>query len=89
MMSESMCVSDAPNIAQADNVNHPPHYRASSAKCECGKQIECIDVTRHMDFNLGNALKYIWRSNHKGKPIEDLKKAIWYLNDEIKKREQE
>ena len=70
-----------------DNVNHPSHY--TWLKNLCG--IEVIDITRHMDFNLGNSIKYILRSGHKKeegytdkqKTIEDLKKAVWYLNDEI------
>lgn len=70
-----------------DTVNHPPHYTNSDAKCaSCYTLIECIDVTRHMSFNLGNAIKYIWRCNHKGSAIEDLQKAVWYLNDEIEAR---
>ena len=74
--------------AHDDKVNHPSHY--TWLKDLCG--IEVIDITRHMDFNLGNSIKYILRSGHKKeegytdkqKTIEDLKKAIWYLNDEIK-----
>lgn len=70
-----------------DKVNHPSHY--TWLKDLCG--IEVIDITRHMDFNLGNSIKYILRSGHKKeegytdkqKTIEDLKKAAWYLNDEI------
>lgn len=73
--------------AHDDKVNHPSHY--TWLKDLCG--IEVIDITRHMDFNLGNSIKYILRSGHKKeegytdkqKTIEDLKKAIWYLNDEI------
>lgn len=65
-----------------DNIN-PSHYKSSPAKCECGRQIECIDVTRHMDFNLGNVMKYIWRYKHKD-GLEGLLKAQWYLNDAIK-----
>ena len=46
--------------------------------------IECIDVARHFNFNLGNAIKYIWRCNHKRPdPVADLKKAISYLQYEI------
>ena len=80
---------EAPNDkAYDDKVNHPSHY--TWLKDLCG--IEVIDITRHMDFNLGNSIKYILRSGHKKeegytdkqKTIEDLKKAIWYLNDEIK-----
>jgi len=70
-----------------DPVNHPAHYNNSDATCECGRRIECIDVTRHYAFNIGNAIKYLWRCDLKGNSIEDLKKAIWYINDEIQKRE--
>jgi hypothetical protein len=73
-----------------DMVNHPPHYKAGNAHCsKCGHSIECIDVTRHMNFNLGNAIKYIWRAEHKGAFIEDLKKAVWYINDAIHQVESE
>lgn len=66
-----------------DPVNHPRHYNNSKAKCsECDKPIECIDVARHQSFNIGNAMKYLWRFQDKN-GIEDLKKAIWYLEDEI------
>lgn len=76
-----------------DKVNHPSHY--TWLKDKCG--IEVIDITRHMDFNLGNAIKYILRAGHKSeegytdnlKEIEDLKKAIWYINDKIKMLENE
>lgn len=70
-----------------DPVNHPPHYNNSPAACECGRRIECIDVTRHYSFNIGNAIKYLWRCDLKGRAVEDLKKAIWYIEDEIAKRE--
>lgn len=69
-----------------DLINHPPHYTQGAAKCACGRTIECIDITRHLSFNLGNAIKYIWRCDWKGNSIEDLKKAVFYLNDEIRKR---
>jgi len=71
-----------------DPINHPKHYNSSGAICECGRQIECIDVTRTMDFSLGNVIKYIWRSNHKN-GLEDLKKAQWYLNDYIRNHEEQ
>ena len=64
-----------------DPVNHPNHYTSHPSG------IECIQITRHMGFNLGNALKYIWRADLKGNALEDLKKARWYLNDEINRRE--
>ena len=64
---------------QPDMVNHPPHYTSHPSG------IECIDITRHMDFLLGNALKYIWRSDRKGKKLEDLNKAKWYIEQAIDK----
>ena len=63
-----------------DPVNHPPHYTQHPSG------IECIQITRHMNSNCGNAMKYIWRADLKGKAIEDLEKAIFYLNDEINRR---
>lgn len=68
------------------NIDHPPHYNNGDAECTCGRKIECIDVTRHLNFNLGNAIKYLWRCDHKVNAIEDLEKAIWYIKDEIQKR---
>ncbi len=62
-----------------DPVNHPPHYTSHPSG------IECIEITRHMGFNLGNAMKYIWRADLKG-GLQDLQKALWYINDEIEIR---
>ena len=62
-----------------DQVNHPSHYTQNSGW-------EAIDVTEQFNFNLGNALKYVIRCDHKGKPIEDLRKAVWYLEREISRR---
>ncbi len=70
-----------------DPVNHPLHYTSHPAKCECGVGIECIQVTEHMNFCLGNAIKYIWRSTSKDDPTQDLRKAIFYLNREIQRKE--
>lgn len=63
-----------------DVVNHPLHYTSHPSG------IECIQITEHMGFNLGNAVKYIWRADLKDDAIEDLKKAAWYINREIEKR---
>lgn len=66
-----------------DPVNHPTHYE-SDAKCRsCGESIECIQVSREHSFTRGNAIKYLWRAGAKGDTVEDLKKAIWYIEDEI------
>lgn len=81
-----------------DPVNHPTHYTSSSAKCKlCEEPIECIDVTEHMGFCLGNAVKYIWRAGLKGsggmsqreKTVQDLDKAIWYVKRHIEKLEKQ
>lgn len=69
-------------MAEIDMVNHPPHYNSGFAECQCGRRIECIDITRNMGFCLGNAVKYIWRHADKN-GLEDIKKAAWYLNDYI------
>ena len=64
-----------------DAVNHPKHYTSHPSG------VECIQVTEHMGFNLGNAVKYIWRADLKADAIEDLKKAKWYIERELKRRE--
>lgn len=70
-------------MSKHDPINHPPHYQAGDAVCsKCGHGIECIDITRHQDNNTGNAFKYLWRYKSKG-GVEDLKKAVWYINDLI------
>jgi hypothetical protein len=48
--------------------------------------IECIDITRHMGFSVGNAVKYLWRADNKGNAIQDLRKAAWYVLDELYRR---
>lgn len=80
-------------MKQDEKVSHPSHY--TWLKELCG--IEVIDITRHMDFDLGNCVKYLLRAGHKKeegytdkeKALEDLKKAAWYLNDKIKMLENE
>ena len=67
--------------SKGDPVNHPDHYNWLP------KGIEVIDITEALNFCLGNAVKYILRADHKGKPVEDLKKAVWYLEREIANRE--
>lgn len=65
-------------------VDHPKHY----TKHPSG--VECIDITEHFDFCLGNAIKYIWRAGEKNADteIEDLKKARWYISRKIEKLEE-
>ena len=63
-----------------DLINKPPHYTSHPSG------VECLTITRHMGFNLGNVIKYVWRSSLNGQETDDLKKAIFYLNDEINRR---
>ena len=79
--SLSARLEEAKTSALADPVNHPSHYVSHPSK------VECIQITEHMGFCLGNAIKYIWRADLKADAIEDLKKARWYLDREIAKRE--
>jgi len=67
-------------MSQFDVINNPRHY----TKHPSG--VECITVTEHMNFNLGNAVKYIWRADLKNDAIEDLRKAKWYVEREIQRR---
>lgn len=79
---------EAPSLYEAlridefeDNVNHPKHYTDHPSG------VECIQITEYMNFCLGNAMKYIWRAGLKQDRLEDLKKAVWYLNREIARHE--
>ena len=80
-------------MQKEDKVNSPSHY--NWLKKLAG--VEVIDITRHLDFDLGNAVKYILRAgrkteegyDNKAKTVEDLKKAVWYINDKIKTLENE
>ena len=75
------------NEQKTDSVNHPAHYNSHPSG------IECIEIARHHNFNIGNTIKYIWRAGLKSeegmedtdKQVEDLNKAIWYIKDEIKR----
>lgn len=62
-----------------DNVNSPAHYRQGGIEC-----IEAIKASMSekgfRDYLKGNVMKYIWRYEHKGRVIEDIEKALWYLN---------
>ena len=71
-----------------DNVNHPAHYRTGS--------VECIDAIKaalsreeFKGYLKAAAIKYIWREDHKGRNIEDLKKSVWDLNRLIKELEEQ
>lgn len=73
------------SVSTDNNVDHPKHYNSHPSG------IECITIARHHNFNIGNAIKYLWRAGLKheqgmrdmDKQIEDLQKAIFYIKDEI------
>lgn len=63
-----------------DAVNHPSHY------CSHPSGVECVTIAEHFNFNLGNALKYLWRAGLKGELLQqDLQKAAWYINRELQR----
>lgn len=64
-----------------DNVNHPSHYVSHPSG------VETINITREFEFALGNAWKYLMRFRYKGKPKEDIEKAVWYMNDYMNHRD--
>lgn len=65
-------------MSALDPINHPPHYTSHPSG------VECIQITEHMGFNLGNAIKYLWRADLKSEsPIQDLEKARWYIDREL------
>ena len=70
-------------VEPTDMVNHPPHYGSHPSG------VDCIDVVEHFNFNVGNAIKYLWRYQKKGKPLEDLRKARWYVDREISRLDDE
>lgn len=81
---ETVCVNarkclDYPIPLKSHDPINPPHYKSHPSG------VECIQIVRHLTFNLGNAMKYIWRAGKKGSAITDLEKAIWHLQDEVKR----
>lgn len=61
-------------------VYSPKHYTSHPSG------VECIQITEHFGFNVGNAVKYLWRCGLKGDEVEDLEKARWYIDREIARR---
>ncbi len=66
---------------QKEAVNHPDHYNSHPSG------VECITVVEHMTFNVGSAIKYLWRADYKGSRLEDLKKAQFFVTREIERAE--
>lgn len=67
------------NVNPHHPVHHPAHYTGHKSG------IECIQVTEHMNFCVGNAIKYLWRAGQKGDYVQDLEKARWYIDREIQR----
>lgn len=72
-----------------NNVTHPAHYTQGPIHPVCGEVVECITVTEHHNFNVGNAIKYLWRADHNAGALEDLAKAAQYIQFEIDRRKYE
>ena len=64
----------------ADHIDHPAHYTSHPSG------VECITITEHFSFNVGNAIKYLWRCDEKGDPNDNLRKAAWYIERELARR---
>ena len=82
-MIESLSLKKNQKEANQDEVNHPKHYISDPSG------IECIQITRHRNFNIGNAIKYLWRAGLKdgNSDIQDLQKAVWYIQDKNERLE--
>lgn len=59
-----------------NDVNHPKHYNMHPSG------VECIDIIEHLPYNIGAAIKYLWRADYKGMKVQDYDKAIWYIQRE-------
>lgn len=66
-----------------DKINKAEHYNVHPSG------VECIEVVEHHNFNVGNAIKYLWRCAHKGAHLDDLKKARYYVDREIQRVEKD
>lgn len=81
-MTPSPSIEEMIRERKSGTVDHPAHYNQHPSG------VECITVVEHMNFNVGNAIKYLWRADHKN-GLEDLRKAAWYINREIQRLESE
>lgn len=71
------------DIEASEQVDHPPHYTSHPSG------IEAIVITRHESFLVGNVFKYLLRRKYKGEELQDLKKALWYLTEEVRRVEEQ
>ena len=76
---EEQGIECTPNQQQYDSVDHPKHYTIHPSG------VECIEISEHFNFCVGNAIKYLWRAGEKGDYVEQLQKAAWYIQREIER----
>ena len=80
LQAADKAIADIAAATKSDPVKHPSHYTSHPSG------VECLTIVRHMNFSLGNAVKYIWRAGLKSKdPVQDLEKAVFLLQDEIRR----
>lgn len=82
LIGANLCTNEVAlqyNKPVSDNVNHPAHYTSGGIECIDG-MVAAFGREYVMHYCLCNAFKYIWRCEHKGKRVEDIQKAVWYLN---------
>jgi Protein of unknwon function (DUF3310) len=72
-------LAPAAGLEQSDPVHHPSHYTANPSSDALH------DVVEHLPFNVGNAIKYLWRAGSKGDAVEDLRKSVWCIEREIQR----
>ena len=80
-VAEAATYGEFAEADECDDVNHPPHYTQHPSG------VECITITEAFNFNVGNAIKYLWRAGLKGDALEDMRKAAWYVQREIERTE--
>ena len=80
-VAEAATFSEFAEADECDDVNHPTHYTSHPSG------VECITITEAFNFNVGNAIKYLWRAGLKGDALEDMRKAAWYVQREIERTE--
>jgi hypothetical protein len=70
---------DGKSLTEKKDSINPDHYKSHPSG------VECIQITEHMNFCVGNAIKYLWRAGLKGDAVKDLQKAKWYVEREIER----
>jgi len=85
-LSKAYCAIYCAIMSELNAVNHPPHYQAANDPTGTYEAIKVIEACE-LNFHLGNVVKYILRAGKKDDALKDLRKAAWYLQREIERRE--